>query len=190
MSYRKQFIVTVTLVCALWAQAAWAQFTVTNGAGKSALVVTKSSTKYDVSNGSRTIGSLKLEGGRINIYDTRGNKVGSVKKSGSDFALDDAGGKKVAKMSSKEGGWRVKDAADKMLIKIKPRDDGFKVGDEAGSSLAKGKKKGETIELSTESGAVILKVSGKVRADVTGVLIVKQFNDLQKAALILAVSQL
>lgn len=149
MLHRKQFMVAVTLAGALWAQAAGAQCTVTHGASKSVLVVAKRSTQFDVSDDSRTIGSLKLKSGRINLYDSRGNKVGSVKKSGSDFTLDDRAGKKVAKMSSKEGGWRVKDAADKTLIKIKPRDDGFKVGDKAGDGLAKGKKKGETIELST-----------------------------------------
>ena len=51
------------------------------------------------------------------------------------------------------------------------------------------KKKGETIVLSTEEGTTLYKVSGKMRADTTGVLMVKQFSLLQKAALIVAASQ-
>jgi uncharacterized protein YxjI len=187
---RQLLVITVMAFCALWAPAAFAQFTVTDGAGKPVLLVTKATTKYEVSGASGALGSLKVEGGKVNIYDAKGAKVGSVKKSGGDFTLDDATGKKIAKMSSKEDGFRVKDASDTILIKIKPRDGDFKVGDDAGKSLAKVKKKGDMILLSSEQGATLFKVSGKARADATGVLIVKRFSDLQKAALVLAVSQL
>jgi len=156
-----------------------------DGAGALVMKLKKDGTDYTVRDArGNTLGKLKFKDGRITIDNAKGTKIGSIKKDGGDLILDDANGKKLVSMKAKDGGYRVKDAKDTTLLKIKPKDDGFKLGDDTGKELGKVKAKGSSGKLKIMDAADKTEwvIAGPVKADVAGILIVKQLTPLQQAA--------
>ncbi len=159
---------------------------VTDGAGKSALAINGTETKYSVSANGTAVGAIKLKEGKLKLYDTAGKQTGAVKYKDGDYSLRDASDAKIAKFAPKEGGFRLKDTAGNFLLKIKPKDDGLKVSDGSDAVLGKGTINGTTVTLKSEAGAVLYTVSGAADPIASGIMLAKSLSPLQKAALMLA----